>query len=235
MRTMTMMGVLFMMPQVTSIRRTQRDFRFGEQPRFKYSVVVYIASVLPSVEKDLQSCLLRIRFLHNSCVKSKIWKNCFMSRWAVECASTADTLLSALRRLPLDFSSLYLCISPCLDSSDNVSHVCLTLCYQRLVMRVFDGEAFSLFTVFMTKNVSQNIWTKSFLPPRECSTIKMSKFWYHWINCVFYDVFTTRYTQSTSILARFDMNFCLFFTLEWWRNEGNSLPKFMNLFSVSRS
>lgn len=39
-------------------------------------------------------------FLHNSCVKSKIWKNCFMSRWAVECASlfAVMILLSALNK-----------------------------------------------------------------------------------------------------------------------------------------
>lgn len=162
-------------------------------------------------------------FLHNSCAKSKIRKNCFMSRWAVECAFirwhddtfwvlSATTSWVALRlfvqHFPLDKKALL---------------------RQASVMFAFLSQG------KWWKNSNQQFLKKKYLdevpfhPHSRWFSIKVSKFWYEWINCMFYDVFTTysiRYTQSTSIFTRFDMHFplVLFLPLDQREKEEKFVP-----------
>lgn len=77
---------LFMMPNVTSI--TWNWFQLAQQTRWDLNILLLF---IYSFHRQWKSskflfviffCLL----LHNSCVKSKIRKNCLTSRWAVEFA-----------------------------------------------------------------------------------------------------------------------------------------------------
>lgn len=112
---------LFMMPKITSIKRRVREewFPLRKQNRWDLNIQLFIffRPDLPQYRWESSKLLFAIFFpffLHNSCAKSEIWKNCFMSRWAVKSALLKASMMICFEcsQLPLE-SSLFVCVYLC--------------------------------------------------------------------------------------------------------------------------